>query len=98
MPDTGGDELRNSEPKTDETAEGEVTDGLSGSESVAREEEDARNWGEALKSPAALTARAKRVRRHDDKKCRLRGFRDSDRLIVPSDKVNAPKLGKGPTR
>ncbi len=42
---TGGDELRNSEPKTDETAKGEVTDGLSGSESVAREEEDARNWG-----------------------------------------------------
>ena len=45
LPDTGGDELRNPEPKTDETTQGEVADGLSGSESVAREEEDARNWG-----------------------------------------------------
>ena len=45
LPDTGGDGLRNPEPKTDETAKGEVAAGLSGSESVAREEEDARNWG-----------------------------------------------------
>ena len=41
--DGGG--LRYSEPKTDGTTPGEVTDGLSGSESLAREEEDARNWG-----------------------------------------------------
>jgi hypothetical protein len=54
--------------------------------------------GEALKPPAALTARAKRVRRHNDKKCLLMGFRDSDRFIIPSGKAGAPKLGKGPTR
>ncbi|MBL4690011.1 MAG: hypothetical protein JKY68_00875 [Rhodospirillales bacterium] len=29
----------------DKIAQGEVADNLSGSESVAREEEDARNWG-----------------------------------------------------
>ena len=45
MQNTGGDGLRNSEPKMDKTAQGEVVDNLSGSESVAREEEDARNWG-----------------------------------------------------
>ncbi len=41
----GGDGVRKSEPKTDETATGEVLDGLPGSESVAREEENAWNWG-----------------------------------------------------
>ena len=45
LQNTGGDELRNSEPKMDKTAKGEVADNLSGSERVAREEEDARNWG-----------------------------------------------------
>ena len=54
--------------------------------------------GEALKSPAALTARAKRVRGYNDKKCLQMGFRDSDRFIIPSGKAGAPKQGKGPTR
>ena len=50
---------------------------------------------EALNSLAALTARAKRVRRHNDKKCLQMGFRDSYRLIVLSGKAKTPKLRKG---
>ena len=45
LQNTGGDGLRNSEPKMDKTTQGEVVDNLSGSESVAREQEGVRNWG-----------------------------------------------------
>jgi hypothetical protein len=93
----GGDGVRKSEPKTDETATGEVLDGLPG-QRAWHAKKKTHGTGEALKSPAALTARAKRVRRHNDKKCLLMGFRDSDRFIIPSGKAGAPKLGKGPTR
>ena len=40
-----GDGVGYPEPKTEEAAKGEVTEELSGSKSVARAEEDTRNWG-----------------------------------------------------
>ncbi len=51
--------------------------------------------GEALYPPAALTTRAKRVRGHNDKKCPLMGFRDSDRLIIPMRQGQRPEAGEG---
>ena len=51
---------------------------------------------EARRVPAALTTRAKQEGRRNDKKRRLT-LRESDRLIVPSGKAQAPKLEKGPT-
>ena len=41
-----GDDVEKSEPNTEETAQGEVTEELPGSKSVARAEEDTRNWGD----------------------------------------------------
>jgi hypothetical protein len=41
-------------------------------------------------SPAALTTRAKREGRSNDKKDRPRERRESDRLIVAQGKVQAP--------
>ncbi len=40
-----GDDVEISEPNTEETTQGEVTEELPGSKSVARAEEDTRNWG-----------------------------------------------------
>src|SRR5947199_10478089 len=51
---------------------------------------------EARRDPAALTTRAKQEGWRNDKKRRL-SLRESDRSIVSSGKVQAPKLEKGPT-
>ena len=51
---------------------------------------------ETRRVPAALTTRAKREGRRNDKKCLL-ALRESDWLIVASSKAQAPKLVKGPT-
>ena len=56
--------------------------------------------GEVLRAPAALTARAKRVRQLNDKKSGLMAIRKSDRTIVvrSNPELMGPILTKGPTR
>ena len=56
--------------------------------------------GEALNAPAALIARAKRVRQLNDKKSGLRAFRESDppRVASGNPACVRPKLAKERTR
>src|ERR1041384_1733287 len=52
---------------------------------------------ETRRTPAALTTRAKREGRTNDKKDRPRELRESDRFIVATGKAKAPTAVKGAT-
>ena len=90
----GGDGVVSPEPNTEETDTGEVSRDLSGSQSVAREQRAVRKLGGPANSRSANCG-SYRVDGRNDKKCRPKDGRDSDRPIVVRGQAIGPNPDQG---
>ena len=92
-----GDGFIPPEPNMNETASGEVSGGLPGSKSVARDDGVVRNLrdpGPSRRSNYGNQAGRPAQRQEEP----VEGVRESDRSIVTRGKACAPTRAKGPTR